>query len=573
MANFIKKIPFLLELFVNGSFILLYSLRSVGRIPITWPERTVVDLLEYGSYLAPLVLFLGIIINLREVKRVDLFFRKYIFSFIVFIPMLIALGDIEFCFWLSSAHLLSSILSIYDKEQDGGEETPSKPTFDIYKFTPAQIVLFTFASAILISALILMLPVSAAPGKSISFVDALFMTTSATCVTGLSTISLASDLSVFGQMVLLVMIQIGGLGIMTLSSSMAVLLGKSVNMKERVVLQGILDAQSLDDLYNMVIDILRYTFIIETWGGILLTIGFSMEGFEFGQALYFGFFHSVSAFCNAGLALFDNNLESFANKPLIHGTIAALIVLGGLGFVVLKEMKQVINRKKNIKMLSLHSKTVLLVSAMLIVSGAVIIFFSDFTNALDSYNLFEKTQVALFQSITTRTAGFNTIPLGQLNSYTIYVMIIYMFIGASPGSTGGGLKTTTVAILFQSVKATLKGRSQVNLLGWRVPDILVVRSTALALISIILVAIFIFAMLYFEPTQGFLPLCFEVVSAFGTVGLSLGLTPQLTVAGKLVISLLMYIGRVGPLTLVLALGEDSQSSGKVLYPEGRIMIG
>ena len=302
-------------------------------------------------------------------------------------------------------------------------------------------------------------------------------------------------------------------------------------------------------------------------------MGNCAEECDFGQSLYYGFFHSVSAFCNAGFALFDNSLENYGTNPLIHGTISVLITLGGLGFLVLKELKEVIIGNKTLVRLTMHSKVVCITSIVLTCGGALFIFFGEFLGALDSYTLWEKVQISFFQSITLRTAGFNTIPLNNLNSYTIYLMSLFMFIGGSPGSTAGGVKTTTLAILTQSIISTLKGSKTVNFFDRSISGPMVVRATALMFISIIITSFFIFIMMNIESDQAFLPLFFEVISASATVGLSLGLTPYLTTLGKIAISVLMLIGRIGPLTLILAIGERQKSKGRSDFPEGRILIG
>jgi trk system potassium uptake protein TrkH len=317
----------------------------------------------------------------------------------------------------------------------------------------------------------------------------------------------------------------------------------------------------------------RYTLDMELIGAVILTIGFNFMGFEFGESLYYGIFHSISAFCNAGFALFDNSLENFALNPIIHGTISILILLGGFGFIVLKELEYIVFKGGKIINLTVHSKVVLVTNIVLVVLVAVYIFFGEFLNGLNNYGIFEKLQISIFQSITTRTAGFNTIALSNFHPHTIYLMSLIMFIGASPGSTGGGIKTTTFAILFQSVKATVRGRDRVEFFDRTVPNVLIVRAVAIIVISLIIVSFFILLMMRLEPEHDFLSLFFEVVSAFATVGLSLGITPYLSVAGKLVLSILMVVGRVGPLTLALAIGKKKTEVGNIEYPEGRIMIG
>ncbi|EQC52468.1 TrkH family potassium uptake protein [Bacteriovorax sp. DB6_IX] len=578
MAKILHKLSFLLELFFNGSFILIYSLYTNGKIPATWNEKFIGNTLDLIVWLVPAIIGLSVISNIFESKNPEDYLRKYSFSLLVFIPTLITWGDMEFTFLLAAAHLLSTVLSLYDedaipKKKDEVEESKFASLLKHIRLSSAQLVLLSFLGVILLGTFILMLPVSAAEGKTIGFVDALFTATSATCVTGLSTLSLNEYFSVFGQVVVLVLIQIGGLSIMTLYSSMAILLGRSMRMKDRIIMQDLLDVSSLEELFAMIINIVKYTFIIELWGGVVLTIAFTFEGFEFGKALYYGFFHSISAFCNAGFALFNNSLENYATNPLIHGTISVLIILGGIGFIALKELKELISREKTIVRLGMHTKIVLITTAVLIVGGSIFIFFGEFLGALDGYTLWEKIQISTFQSVTLRTAGFNTIPLTSLNKYTLYLMTMFMFIGGSPGSTAGGVKTTTLAILVQSIMSTLKGDKNVRMLDRTIPSPLVVRATALMFISILITSFFIFLMMKLEPDQDFLTLFFEAISASGTVGLTLGVTPYLSMFGKLAISALMLVGRIGPLTLILAIGERQKSSGKFDYPDGRIMIG
>ncbi|EQC44667.1 TrkH family potassium uptake protein [Bacteriovorax sp. Seq25_V] len=576
MGPIIQKLSFLLELFFNGSFLLIYSLYTNGKIPSTWNEKFVGNTLDIIIWIVPLVIGLSVLSNIIESKNVEDYLRKYSFSLLVFIPTLITWGDQEFTFLLTAAHLLSTILSLYDEESTDlslNKEGALYRYLKKIKLSSAQLVLITFIGVILVGTFILMLPVSSVDGKDIGFIDALFTATSATCVTGLSTLSLNENFSVFGQVTILALIQIGGLSIMTLYSSMAILLGRSLRMKDRIIMQDFLDVSSLEELFAMIINIVKYTFIIEFWGAIILTIAFTFEGMEFGKAIYYGFFHSISAFCNAGFALFDNSLENYATNPLIHGTVAVLVTMGGLGFIVLKELKELFTRDRTLVRLGMHTKVVLVTSLSLTVLGTLFIFFGEFLGALDGYSLWEKIQISIFQSVTLRTAGFNTIPLTNLNSYTLYIMALLMFIGGSPGSTAGGVKTTTLAILAQSIMSTLKGNKNVTMFDRTIPGPMVVRATALMFISIIITSIFIFIMMNIESDQSFFPLFFEVLSAGGTVGLTLGVTPYLTFAGKMAISVLMLVGRIGPLTLILAIGEKQKSTGKMDYPDGRIMIG
>ena len=579
MNTLYQKITFLLELFVNGIFIVLYLMSTSENMNISFISSDLLEqLLFILKYIAPFIVLGTIFSYYLTESSLDSFIRKYIFSLICIFPMFLTLGDLQFTFWLSAVHLFASVLSLYESSSD---EVPEKirtnqtqtSILERIKLAPAQIVIISFCAIIAFGTVLLSLPIAAADGIEIGFVDAFFTATSATCVTGLSTLSLSDNFSFAGQIVVLILIQVGGLGYMTLYSSMTILLGKSLAVSDKVMMQDLLDISSFEDLVQMIVNIVKYTLVIEIIGAIILTVAFTLEGLDFSDSLYYGIFHSISAFCNAGFALFNDSLVSYGTNPLIHGTISILIFLGGLGFIVLKELEFVIFKGQKIINLSVHSKIVLTTNIALVFLVAIYIFFGEYLNGLNTFEFWEKIQFSIFQSITTRTAGFNTIDFSNLHPHTIYFMSLIMFIGASPGSTGGGIKTTTFAILFQSVKATLRGREQVEFFERRVPNMIVVRAIAIIVISLIIVSFFILLMMRLEPEHDFLAIFFEVVSAFATVGLSLGITPYLSAAGKVAMIILMFIGRVGPLTLALAIGKNRKESGKVDYPEGRVMIG
>lgn len=575
MNYLIGRLPLLLEIVINGFFVLVYTLQKAKQAPELLSKLPMPLITQYAIWVVPVVLFISLAANFLKSDGFEDFIRRYVFSLIIFIPVLITLGDIEFVYWLSAVHLFSTVISFYEKKGTTSPEPMSGTSSFLFRLRlqPAQVVLFSFAGWILIGALALMLPVSANPGKSIQFIDALFMSTSATCVTGLATISLIDDLSVFGQIVLLVLLQVGGLGIMTLSSSLAVIMGKNLQMREQVIMSDVLDTTSHEELLNLVVNVIRYTFAIEFIGAMILTIGFYQEGFEIGQSMYYGFYHSISAFCNAGFALWNNSLEDFKFSPLIHFTIAFLIIFGGIGFSVMKDIVEMIKKKKAIRSLSVHTKIVLVANTLLLMTGCAYFFFGEFLHAFQDYSMWEKFQVAFFQSTTTRTAGFQTINFNIMQPHCIYLAVLLMFIGASPGSTGGGVKTTTLAVLLQSVTATLKGKQDVEFFERTIPAQTVVKSIAIFIISLIVVSIGVLIMVRVEPDKSFLSLLFEVVSGFGTVGLSLGITPFLTSIGKLCIISMMYLGRVGPLTLVLAVGSRVILPNNVEYPEGKVLIG
>ena len=575
MNYFMGRLPLLLEIVINGFFVIVYTLQKAKQAPELLSKLPLELISQYALWVVPAVLFISLSANFLKSDGFEDFVRRYVFSLIIFVPVMITWGDIEFVYWLSAVHLFSTVISFYEKPTRVKKETPLGASSFLFRMSlqPAQVVLLSFAGWILLGALALLLPVSVNPGKSISFVDALFMSTSATCVTGLASVSVVDDLSVFGQVLLLVLLQVGGLGIMTLSSSMAVIMGKNLQMREQVIMHDVLDTSSSEELLKLVSNVIQYTFAIEFVGAMILTIGFYQEGFEIGQSMYYGFFHAISAFCNAGFALWNNNLEDFKFSPLIHFTIAFLIIFGGIGFSVMKDVKEMFQHKRSIRSLSVHTKIVLVTNTLLLLIGCFYFFFGEFLHAFQDYSMWEKLQLAFFQSTTTRTAGFQTINFNIMQPHCIYLAILLMFIGASPGSTGGGVKTTTFAVLLQSVTATLKGKQDVEFFERTIPAQTVVKSIAIFIISLIVVSVGMLVLVRVEPDKSFLSLLFEVVSGFGTVGLSLGITPFLSTIGKLCIVVMMYLGRVGPLTLILAVGSRSGVKHEIEYPEGKVLIG
>lgn len=577
MVQLWQRLPFLLELFFNGSFIFFFSLKLTQKAPEFFDPAFVSKFINLSVYFVPFFVALQTISYFRRSDGVEDFIRKYIFSIIVLVPLIITWGDLDFAYWLSSAHLLASIMALYDSEEKRNvfeENIDKRESWLRYiKPSPALMVVVAFSTIILVGAFLLMLPIASTSETSLPFIDALFMATSAICVTGLATLTVSTDLSLFGQLVILVLIQIGGLSIMTLYSTMVIVLGRSLQMRDQVVMQDLLELNSFEDLWSLLISIIRFTFIIQLWGLLILTIGFVLEGFEFGTALYYGIFHSISAFCNAGISLFDSSMETFATSPLIHLTIGTLAGLGGLGFIVLRELQEVFSGKRPLARLTLHSRIVLVVTGVLVFGGALLFFFAEFLHALDGYPLVDKIQISLFQSLM-RTAGFNSIPFDSLKPYSIYAFTMFMFIGGSPGSTAGGLKTVTFAILLYAIRSTLKGAKEVVIYDRKIPQILVVKVIAITFLAIIHISLMILALLIIETDMSFIAIYFEVISAFGTVGLSLGITPDLAPLSKFLITVTMLAGRIGPITLIIAVSLRSLTGrGKIDYPDARVMIG
>lgn len=442
------------------------------------------------------------------------------------------------------------------------------------KMTPPQILVSGFAVIILLGGILLSLPVSTRSGLGTPFLDAIFTATSATCVTGLVVMDTGTHFSVFGQLVLLALIQIGGLGFMTMATLVAMMLRKRISLKERLILQEALNQNSIEGIVRLIRKVINYSLLIELCGMILFTIRWSFD-MPFGQAMYFGFFHAVSFFNNAGFDIFGTytgpftSITGYVDDPIISLTSGALIVLGGLGFIVLADLLDFRRTRK----LSLHSKVVLSMTAFLIVFGTIVIFIFEFTNqkTLASLDWQGKVWGSLFQSITPRTAGANSLDIAGLRQATQFFMVILMFIGASPGSTGGGIKTTTFAILIGAMIAMIRGKQDIVMFRYRLAQDRIFKAITLTFIAMFLVLL---ATMILSTTEdrNFLMILFEVVSAFGTVGLSMGLTPFLSDVGKVIIAILMFAGRLGPVTLAYALGPKPEKE-LYRYPEGKITIG
>ena len=434
------------------------------------------------------------------------------------------------------------------------------------RLNTTQVIALSFLGAILAGTLLLTFPAATTDGRGATFIDALFTATSATCVTGLIVQDTPNYFSGFGQMVILVLIQLGGLGIMSYSAFLALLFGR-FTLGQRGMLQDMMDEDR--NVLSMIIYVFKMTFVIEFAGAIFLFLRWVFVFKDPLQSIYVSIFHSISAFCNAGFSLFSDSLEGYVADPLVNIIIMGLIICGGIGFIVVYEVTQRINKPR--RFLSTHSRLVLSTSALLAIAGFIAFFFIEFDGTLLHYPVTTKIWGALFQSVTPRTAGFNTIPIASLSAISLTIMMILMFIGASPGSTGGGIKTTTFAILLLSLKNILQGKADIEVFKRTIPSTVIYKALAIV-VGILLLLTSAFLLLLAFENKPFLPLLFEAISAFGTVGLSMGITPDLTIIGKVLIIILMYGGRLGPLTLGFALTRVLRKE-KIQYPEAKIMIG
>ncbi|MBP1905631.1 trk system potassium uptake protein TrkH [Paenibacillus turicensis] len=439
-----------------------------------------------------------------------------------------------------------------------------------FKLSPPQMLVLGFSGMILIGTFLLMLPIANHTGESLAFIDAFFTATSATSVTGLVVRDTGTFFTTFGQVVIMILIQIGGLGFMTMATLFALVFRRKISLKDRLILQEAMNQGSMEGIVRLIRKVLYYSLIIEGSAAVLLAIRFAVD-MPILRAIYFGLFHAVSMFNNAGFDLFGqfHSLTNYVGDPIVNIVVMFLIVSGGIGFIVIADL---ISYRKN-RRLSLHAKVVLSMTAALIAIGFITIFIFEFTNkaTLSPLSWGEKLWSALFQSVTSRTAGANTLDIGSMRQATQFFMIILMFIGASPGSTGGGIKTTTFAILAGAVIAMITRKNDVILFRYRLAQERIFKAVTITMFSLFWV-IAIAMILSVTEAAPFLSILFEAMSAFGTVGLSMGLTTELSVVGKVFICLTMFVGRVGLLTLAYALGPKKERE-LFRYPEGKIIIG
>jgi trk system potassium uptake protein TrkH len=446
------------------------------------------------------------------------------------------------------------------------------------KLRPSAISVLGFAAVILTGAVLLMLPAASVRG-GLAPVDALFTSTSATCVTGLAVADTGRELTFFGQAVLLLLIQVGGLGIMTLSTAILLAAGRSLSLMDMTLIRDTYTHSGDRKLYALLMDVIRFTLIIEALGAALLFLRF-LPGQPVGRALWLAVFHAVSAFCNAGFSLYSDNLMGFRGDWLVNLTVCALIICGGIGFLVLTELRRAFPfGTRSWSRFSLHLKLVVSTTGWLLAGGTLAILVLEWRNTLLDLPLDERLLASFFQAVTPRTAGFNTLDYARLTNETLFLTILLMFVGAASGSCAGGVKVGSLATLVALSVSRLKGFERPHLFRRSIAPISVSKAVNLVLVSATLCGAATMALLAselqavsHEATRGkFLELLFETVSAFGTVGLSMGVTPTLSHVGKLVLVAVMFIGRLGPLVIVEIMSR--QRPRRYYQAEERIMIG
>jgi len=443
-------------------------------------------------------------------------------------------------------------------------------------FTPARLLAVGFALVIAAGTLLLLLPFSTEDGRGLRLLDAFFTATSALCVTGLTVIDVGATLSTFGELVVLALIQVGGLGVMTVTTLFALALGRRISLRGTVAVGEALGYERLAAGRLVAREVMLMTVLVEAAGTFLLTLCFSGD-MPLGRAAYFGVFHAVSAFCNAGFDLFGTSLVGYVTNVPANFIFMTLIIIGGLGFTVVAELLGHLPwrtaRNGTRRRLSLHTTTVLKTSALLTLVAILVILAFEWNNpvTLGSLPPGGRVLAAVFQAITPRTAGFNTVPTGALLEPTLLFLMFLMFVGASPGSTGGGVKTTTLATMFAAILSGLRRREDVELGERRLPNEVALKAWIIATLGLGLVMLATLVLLMTEKTS-LMAAAFEAVSAFGTVGLSTGITPELSPAGRLFLPLVMYAGRLGPLTLAVALARQRPVQAWRL-PEERVIVG
>lgn len=445
---------------------------------------------------------------------------------------------------------------------------------------PVQVILLGFLITIFAGSILLALPIATKSGQATPYIDALFTATTSVCVTGLIVETTMTHWSFFGQAVILLLVQIGGLGVITITTGMFFVLRKRITLGNRMLIQESMGLNTMTGLVPLVKKILIGTGIIEGIGAILYATQYVPE-FGIGYGIWAAVFNSISAFCNAGMDIVrDDSLRSYVTNPVMNFTTMGLIILGGLGFIVWKDLwqgfkkiiKDKVSVKRTIQQLRFQTKIVLSITAFLILFGTVLIFLFEYHNpaTMGNLSLPQKIQASLFQSVTTRTAGFETVAQGALTDASSLVSMFMMIIGGSPAGTAGGVKTVTFAILVFCVISVAKQEESITLFKRRVPQSLLSKALAIIVINLIVLMTSVLLLLVFDHGT-FMDSCYECVSALATVGLTKGLTPNLTIAGKVIIIITMYLGRVGPISMAIGFSQKNKKK-MVMYPEQDLIL-
>lgn len=456
-------------------------------------------------------------------------------------------------------------------------ENTKKSRYHLLRIAPSKLLVLSFAVLILTGALLLSMPFSSRSGEWTPFINALFTATSASCITGLIIYDTFSYWSPIGQVIILMLIQVGALGIVTLATFFSILLRKKIGLKGMLLAQESINTFSFPEVIRLIRKIVTATLIVELSGALLLCVSFIPKFGLFG--LYMGIFNAVSAFCNAGFDITSGAVDGkflsivpFNSDPIVIYTISGLIILGGLGFSVWRDLWEF---RKN-KQLIFHTKLVLTITIALLLSGTVFFFAAEFNNpkTLGPMSFLEKLNASFFHSTSSRTAGFNSVNLADMREISKVFTVFLMFIGAAPGSTGGGIKVTTIGVLIIAILSQIRGSGDIVLFRKRIHQYTVNKALSIAGLSGILVLAITTVIVSIQPDFKVLDILYETTSAFGTVGLSLGVTPDLSTASKILLVLTMFLGRVGPLSFAVALTlKSSRRNTDMVYPEAKILVG
>ncbi len=444
---------------------------------------------------------------------------------------------------------------------------------------PSQTMVLSFLIVIIAGSLLLSMPFSSSDNKSLNFIDSLFTSTSAVCVTGLIVVDTASDFSFWGKIIIMTLIQIGGLGIMILSFSALFMFKRGISIENKLIISYMINEDDISNVAAAVKKITGLTLLIEFSGAIILYLFFGKTGLSNTERVFFSVFHSISAFCNAGFALFSDSLESFQGNPGIILTISMLIIMGGLSFSVIfdiyEKLKNILFMKKHhikVYKMKVNSKMVLRITLFLLISGTFIIYYLEHSRSMAELSITEQYLSAFFQSVTLRTAGFNSISFSSLSAPVLLIMIIYMFIGGASGSTAGGIKINNLGVILSYLQSVKDNKKEITLYNQQISIESVVKALTVFVFGIFFVISGVIILSITED-QPILNLIFETVSAFGTVGLSTGITSDLSAFGKIIIILLMFLGRLGTLTIVASLSRSRSKQISYSYPEADISIG
>ncbi len=435
-------------------------------------------------------------------------------------------------------------------------------------YSPAKTLILFLLALIALGTILLSLPISHNPGNDTSILNSAFIATSAVCVTGLTVVPIGEYFSLFGQIIIVLLVQIGGLGYMFMATAVALLIGKMA-LKDRRIMQEVFDISSFNDLKKLLSKAIFFVLTIEAVGAVILTFVFMRE-FSFFKSLYLGIFHSIAAFCNAGFSLFSDSLVGYAANPVLLYTVAVLIILGGLGFFVIVDLYDTY-KDKHIH-LTIHTKVVLAMTVALIGIAFIMFLFSGEINVLKTNSILYSINNAFFQAVSARTAGFASVSVESINELLEVFVMFLMSIGAAPGSTAGGVKVTTLALVFVFLRSMLKGDDDFTLFKRSIPIDIIKKALAIFIIFFVVLAVLSAGLVLIEQSMKPINVIFEVVSAFGTVGLSMGITPFLSSAGKILIIIAMISGRIGILTILIVMLTNPNNKKKIKYPEARILV-